>query len=273
MKKGYTLLKTEAYTTWGLKKYQIWKENRQVASQEQITDIFQCTDPAVLSHWLSCFAAETQTKDESQYPPQSIYSLLTGIQKHMKNTNLEALTFLNKANNHFRDLHNCLDVIFRRLCESNIGTSTVHHNPFTKEEIDQLWATGVLGTSNPQSLLNAVFFNNGMQFCLRGRGEHRRLKLDQIKREETGYIYYENGSKKKGTFSDRSVSNKVVKSERVPEAGERCHVALLDLYLSKLPADAHQVDAFYFRPLQKLPTEGPWYSAVPIGRNTGHHDQ
>ena len=187
----------------------------------------------------------------------------------MKNTNQDAPVFLNKADNRFKVLHNCLDVIFRRLHESNIGTSTVHHNPFTKEEIDQLWATGVLGTSNPQSLLNAVFFNSGMQFCLRGGDEHRRLKLDQIKREETGYIYYKNGSKnRKGTFSDRSLSNKVVKSERVPEAGERCHIALLDLYLSKLPADAHRVDPFYFRPLQKLPTEGPWYSAVPIGRNT-----
>ena len=146
------------------------------------------------------------------------YSLLTGIQIHMKNTNPDAPVFLNKADNHFKVLHNCLDVIFRRLCESNIGTSTVHHNPFTKEEIDQLWATGVLGTSNPRSLLNAVFFNNGMHFCLRGGDEHRRLKLDQIKREEMGYIYYENGSKnRKGTFLDRSVSNKVVKSERVPE--------------------------------------------------------
>ena len=146
MKKGYTLPKTEAYTTWGLKKYLLWKENRQVASQEQITDIFQCTDPAVLSHWLSCFAAETQTKDESQYPPQSIYSLLTGIQRHMKNTNLEALTSLNKADNHFRDLHNCLDVIFRRLCESNIGTSTVHHNITIPSPRKRLLSCGQLGS-------------------------------------------------------------------------------------------------------------------------------
>ena len=136
----------------GTQNYQLWKENRQVASQEQIPDIFPCTDPAVLSHWLSCFAPETRTKDGSQYPPQSIYSLLTGIQRHMKNTNPDAPVFLNKADNRFKVLHNCLDVIFRRLRESNIGTSTVHHNPFTKEEIDQLWATGVLGTSNPRGL-------------------------------------------------------------------------------------------------------------------------
>ena len=90
-----------------------------------------------------------------------------------------------------------------------------------------------------------------------------------MKREETGYVYYENGSKnRKGTFSERNVGNKVVKSVTVPEAGERCHVYILDLYMSKLPSDAHKAGAFYFRPLPKPASKGPWYTAVPIGRNT-----
>ena len=90
-----------------------------------------------------------------------------------------------------------------------------------------------------------------------------------MKREETGYVYYENGSKNcKGTFSERGVSNKVVKSLAVPEAGERCHVYLLDLYISKLPPDAHKAGAFYLRPLPNTLSKGPWYTAVPIGKNT-----
>ena len=36
----------------------------------------------------------------------------------------------------------------------------------------------------------------------------------------------------------------------VPEAGEHCHVALLDLYFSKVPSEALE-DNFYLRPLQK----------------------
>ena len=187
----------------------------------------------------------------------------------MKNKNADAPTFLNKEDNHFKELHNSLDVIFRGLREKNIGTPTSHHLPFDKDEIDHLWATGVLVTSNPVSLLNAVFFYIGMQFCLRGGDEHCRLTIDQIKQEETGYVYYENGSKNhKGTFSGRSIGNKVVKSVTVPEAGERCHVHLLDLYISKLPPDAHKAGAFYFCPLSKTPSTWPWYSAVPIGKNT-----
>ena len=139
----------------------------------------------------------------------------------MKSKNADATTFLNKEDNRFKDLHNTLDVIFRGLQE-NIGTSTSHHRPFDKDEIDHLWATGVLGTGNPLSLLNAVFFYTGMQFCLRGGDEHRKLRLEQIKREEAGYVYYENASKNhKGTFSERGVSNKVVKSVAV----ERCQAS------------------------------------------------
>ena len=87
-----------------------------------------------------------------------------------------------------------------------------------------------------------------------------KVEIGTIQREEMGYVYYKNGSKNcKGNFLDRSVSNNGVKFVRVPEAGQRCHVALLYLYLSKLPVDTHQVDTFYIWPLQKLPTKGPWH--------------
>ena len=42
----------------------------------------------------------------------------------------------------------------------------------------------------------------------------------------------------------------MVMSVTVSEAGERCHVYLLDLYISKLPPDVHKADAFYFRPVK-----------------------
>ena len=53
-----------------------------------------------------------------------------------------------------------------------------------------------------------------------------------------------------------------------PEVGKRCQVHLLDLYISKLPPDAHKAGAFFFRPLPNTLSTGPWYSVVPIGKNT-----
>ena len=79
-----------------------------------------------------------------------------------------ALNFLNKGDQHFKALHTSLDSLFRDLRTKNIGTQVRHAEIFTKEEGQMLWDKGILGTSTPQSLLNAVFYLNGKSFCLRG---------------------------------------------------------------------------------------------------------
>ena len=62
MKKGYTPQNTEKTTRWSVNNFLLWKQNRNAVSQEAApADILDSTDPAVLSHWLRCFAAETRT--------------------------------------------------------------------------------------------------------------------------------------------------------------------------------------------------------------------
>ena len=72
------------------------------------------------------------------------------------------------------------------------------------------------------------------------------------------YVYTENVSKtNSGTFKKLRVPNKVVPVYACPEAGERCAVFLLDLYISKLPPEAFTKDIFYARPLDNTPTDPP----------------
>ena len=52
-----------------------------------------------------------------------------------------------------------------------------------------------------------------------------------------------------------------------PAAGEHCPVLILDKYISKLPAEAKEKGIFNCWPLEKI-TSDPWYSAVPLGKNT-----
>jgi len=55
-----------------------------------------------------------------------------------------------------------------------------------------------------------------------------------------------------------------------PRAGPRCHVFLLDLYLSKIPNRAKDQDIFYLRPLPSVPLKEslPWFTCAPVGKNT-----
>ena len=67
-------------------------------------------------------------------------------------------------------------------------------------------------------------------------------------------MYYKNTSKnRKGGLSELQLEHKSVLSHANPDAGVRCHVFLLDLYIVKLPKEAVTKDIFYCCPLPSLP--------------------
>jgi len=97
-----------------------------------------------------------------------------------------------------------------------------------------------MGTKTPKALQSAVFYTVGKMFSLRGGDEMRSLKISQIQRHTNPdrYVYTELVSKtSNGTFTKLHVANKPVPLFACPEAGERCPLHILDLYLSKLPQE------------------------------------
>jgi len=51
-----------------------------------------------------------------------------------------------------------------------------------------------------------------------------------------------------------------------PAAGERCHVYMLDKYLSKLPAAAEE-RLLLLATIGKCPCQS-WFTAIPVGKNS-----
>ncbi|MCG8623494.1 MAG: DUF3504 domain-containing protein [Proteobacteria bacterium] len=107
---------------------------------------------------------------------------------------------------------------------------------------------------------------------MRGGEEQRNLKLSQFTRSsdpEEYYVYTEHGYKNiNGGFYQLGVENKCVPIYRNREAGERCLVYLLDLYISNIPDEAKEADLFYCRPLQVFAESRCWYSRQPRGKHT-----
>ena len=62
------------------------------------------------------------------------------------------------------------------------------------------------------------------------------------------------------------MDNKVVPSFAVGEAGECCHVHILDIYFKKVPREAIAKGNFYLRPLSKVPNDlnAPWFTCAPM---------
>ena len=134
-----------------------------------------------MSYWLQKYVLGTRKKTGEKYPPKTVYLLLCGLNRYMKEKRLNSFNIFNRDNPDFKLLFNTCDNLFRELRESH-GSESKATEPITKEDEEKLWSTGVLSLSTPQGLLNAVFFLNGKSFALRGGAEHQCLKLSQITR-------------------------------------------------------------------------------------------
>ena len=83
--------------------------------------------------------------------------------------------------------------------------------------------------------------------------------------------YTEHGSKNHpGSSHQLNQDNKVATQFAKPELEDKCHVYLLEVYLSKLPDSAVQRDIFYMKAKNHIPDSpgDPWYTDVPVGHNT-----
>ena len=274
LKKPNPPLNTKRNTNWAVKNLETWWEwhNNSLEEDDEVCPEIVITPKCsveLLDKWLPIYVMETRNKSGNPYPPKTIYSLLTGILRHMTTENPSYPNFLEKKPA-FVNFH--LDNVFKKLREEGVGADAKHTATITIEE-NLLWSKGILNTTTPRGLLRAVFFYNGKNFVLRGGQEHRNLQISQLSRLfcPDRYVYTEKSSKNcAGGLAQLRLEHKTVPIYSVPSAGERCHVRLLDLYLSKLSANAKEKDNFYCQPavLSNMSSNYvPWYTSIPCGKN------
>lgn len=134
---------------------------------------------------------------------------------------------------------------------------------------NKLWEMGILGDSDPTTLVNTMVYVFGLHFALRGRDEHRRLRPSQltIRAANDGrrYVQYrEDVSKtRSGGLKTFKRPLKVTEAYEMVDCPQRCPVRLYELYNSRCPTDRPD-DAFYLRPLDKY-TGDRWFANAPIG--------
>ena len=275
---GETPLNTERSTMWAVKIF----DDRRIARNTTVStdlcpeNIFTLEDSNIICQWLCKFVTEVRKGTGQEYTPRSLYLILSGLQRHMRK--LRPLDTINLFKDiHYKPLKNVCDSVFKQLHQKGIGTETKETPVLSKDDEDELWKK-VFSLDTPKGLLQAVFFCNGKNFCLRGGQEQRNLKISQLKREVIvvngkrvhSYVYQEFGSKnRQGNFSSLNLQNKIVRQHQNTTNPERCHVQILDKYLSKIPKEARAKDTFYLTPLLNKPKDPskPWYTVTPVGRN------
>ena len=127
------------------------------------------------------------------------------------------------------------------------GKVSIRARSFSGAEENILWESGQLGCNSLRSLKQTVCWNNCLHFGIRGKEEHRSLKIEQFRLEidENGrrYISYTEGLSKtrnKGlNFKPRLISPKMYENKT-----ERCPVAFFLLFKSKRQVELRNMGPF-----------------------------
>jgi len=258
--KGVVPPNTEASTQWALRNYNAWALNRSfmTANEAVPADLLQSHDANLVCKWLCRFVMETRKTDGSEYPPATLRSLVSGLNRVLQ-SNKAPFSVLDKSDYRFRDLLKTLDSLSSELHRRGIGATKDSAKVIDPKHEDIFWEIGLLGYTTPKIIQRTVFFYVGLNFVLRGVQEQYNLVPSQFVRvpeDKSVYdasVYYEYveliSKNNQHRFKDINMKNKCIRAYALP-GNERCVVKLLDTYLDMLPPNAPY---FYMRALEKFP--------------------
>ena len=182
---------------WATGVFRAWVSTRNSLPQISVANKFPCdileTQYPVNVHTLAAFILEACRADGNPYPSSTLKKILTTLfcvmKKRFRAVNVTNFVDKSAQEKYFPLLHNALDRTLRELRENGIGVERKRASLITPDIENKLWNVGIIGTHSPQALLNAVFFYNGKNFCLRGISEHMKLKFSQITHQPSKYTY------------------------------------------------------------------------------------
>ena len=275
--KGVVPTNTMSNTRWAENNFVTWarERNKCVPDDPVPLDLLRSQDANLVNKNLCRFILETRREDGNPYPPGTLRSLLSALNRIMQ-ANKAPFSIYDKRDLRFRDLMKTMDSVSSELHRQGIGAQRKHASVITQDDETMLWEQRRLGDTSPRLLQHTVFVYCGLQFCLRGIQEQYDMTPNQLIRvptdkmvynEQVYYKYVEYISKNnQHKFKDINSKNKEVKVYALVD-NPRCLVKLLDQYLERLPADAPYL---YMRPLEQIPRDSkkPWYTRQRVGFNT-----
>lgn len=263
---------------WAYRVFCDWRNARNVKAIEDptvkmITGELLDMSNVQLKNILCRFILEVRKKNGDFYPSDTLYELMISLQIYF-HMHKRYLKFLDDDD--FMELAQVLNNRMKHLASKGYSCPREKAEAIEINEEEEMWASGVLGESNPKQLIETLVYLMGVQFALRAGKEHKALrvgprsqfKLKQDKGGKTYLEYTEDTSKNnQGGIKHRKVDKKVGRAYVNEAYPDRCLVRLYRKYLSLRPTAENCSQDFYLRPLANPKENSCWYSVQPMGIN------
>jgi hypothetical protein len=242
--------KTAYNEKWGVKVLKAWAiENNEKAD-------FEGLPPDELNTILAKFWSEVRKSNGDYYGRNSLFNLRAMINKHLKGKPY-CVPYDIVTDERFRTSNERLEKQLKLL--KGIGRTITHKQPISIADLRRMYDSGVLGTSNPLSLLRKVWFEITLHFCHKGsESQEKLLKTSfEIYRDASGRAYVSRGR------PHQSRNGEIDDVRMYETGGDLCPVKSYQLYLMKL----HPLQPRLFQqPRRKATPDSPmWYGKAPIG--------
>ncbi|XP_033730685.1 uncharacterized protein LOC117320126 [Pecten maximus] len=146
--------------------------------------------PQELCPLLCKFFIGIRKQDGSNYEPSSLRGFMSSFDRQLRRYDYGYSVV---SSVEFGKVREVLTAKQRELKKEGKGNKPMKAQPISDEEIETLWEQGQLGCSNPDSVINTLWFFSTVHFGLRGSDEHRSMYWGDVNlcRDVSGEEYLE----------------------------------------------------------------------------------
>ena len=119
------------------------------------------------------FITEMRKLDGSEFPGKTLCDIHVCVQFHLKTLGF-SWKLINEGG--FKDVRFTVDNVMKLQTSQGIGLSVKQAQILSEFDEDLLWNLGLLGSSNPETLLNTMMFVIGKGFSLRAGHETKKFE-------------------------------------------------------------------------------------------------
>lgn len=230
-----------------------------------------------LNECLTMFYAAVRREDGTEFKVSSLKAIRAAIDRYLREPpNNKPWSIV--GDSAFQKSNKVLNAICKQMMQDGKVGPTIHKNPITSEQLQQLYETGQLGewdTLDPSQLLRTAWFYITFYFGKRGRENQRKLTSDMLVLRSTpqGRRYYEFRSHFASKNHQGGLTDNPDESDgkmfEVPNS-KRCPVKTLESFLKHLNPN---LQALFQRPREVSTKFQPqkdevWYCNSPVGKST-----
>lgn len=227
--------------------------------------------PTELDSLIGTFLLSIRKSDGDEYEPDTLTAYHRGIDRYLREKNYN-FSLINDRE--FKPSRDALEGKRKDLKQKGKGLKPNRAEPITMAEENMLYEKKIIGTHDPQALLNLMWLNNTKLFGMRGVKENHNLMWGDIilKKDEQNreYLEFFERATKTRTGSTTDLRPFCPKAFAIPENPDRCPVFAFKQYEFRRPSKT-KIPGFPFYVTichNRKPNSEIWYKAQPLGDHT-----